>query len=120
MAANDEIMRALGRLEEGVARLRADFTDEKEHSAESRGRMHQKLEKIEEDVGIVGKVAAQARDKADATESVLTGDVKPVTDEIKRMKLMGIGALAVVGLAAGWLGASAAQIIEALRAWLRQ
>src|SRR5690348_7526181 len=103
-------MRALGRLEEGQERMRSDFNEEKEHSAESRLRMHTKLEKIEEDVSIVGQVAAQARDKANDVEKVVTEDVKPVTDEIRKAKLKGIGALWAIGIMATVFGFSLATV----------
>lgn len=123
MAATDEIMRALGRLEEGVSRLRLDFTEEKEHSAESRGRVHTKLEKIEEDVAIVGKVAAQARDMSEANSKTITVDVLPVTEDVKRMRQIGLGIIGVIGLAGTALGISLAtvgdQIVATLRHWLR-
>jgi len=113
-----EIMRAVGRLEATIDGLKEDIVDGKE----SRGRIHSKLEKIEEDVAIVGKTAAQARDKADAIGEVVIKDVKPVTDEIKRMKLMGLGALALLGFAFTLLGISLATVgsgvLSAIRGWL--
>lgn len=119
MADNDEIMRILGRLEEGQERMRADFDAEKLTTRESRLRTYGKLEKIEEDVAIVGTVAAQARDKADAVEKVVVDDVKPITDDVKRMRLMGMGAIAVIGFAAAFIGVSAERIFDAIRAWLK-
>lgn len=123
MSATDEIMRALGRLEEGVSRLRADFTDEKEHSADSRLRMHTKLEKIEEDVSIVGQVAAQARDKADSVDRIVTEDVKPATDDFKRMRTIGIVGISLLGFAFTALGVTLATVgegvVASIRAWLR-
>jgi preprotein translocase subunit Sss1 len=116
-------MRVLGRLEEGQERLRADFTDEKEHSAESRGRMHTKLEKIEEDVGIVGQVAAQARDKAEKVDKVVTEDVKPATDEYKRLRRAGLGLIGIVGFLGTALGITVANFgdaaVQAIRHWLK-
>lgn len=123
MTDTGEIMRALGRLEEGVERLRSDLIDEKEHSADSRGRMHAKLEKIEEDVHIVGQVAAMARDKAEAVEKVVTDDVKPATDDFKRMRTIGIVGLTLLGFAFTALGVTLATVgegvIQGIRNWLR-
>lgn len=98
-----EIMRAVGRLEATIEGLKEDIVDGKE----SRGRIHSKLEKIEEDVVIVGATAAQARDKANVVGDLVAQDVKPVTDEIK---LMGLGALALLGFAFTLLGISLATV----------
>lgn len=118
-----EIMRALGRLEEGMERQRADFDSEKEASRDSRGRMHTKLEKIEEDVSIVGKVAAQARDKADKIEIVVATDVKPATDDFKRMRTIGFVGLTLLGFAFTALGITLATVgegvVNTIRTWLR-
>jgi len=118
-----EIMRALGRLEQGMERQRADFDSEKEASRDSRGRMHSKLEKIEEDVSIVGKVAAQARDKAEAVELVVTTDVKPATDDFKRMRTIGFVGLTLLGFAFTALGITLATVgegvVNTIRTWLR-
>lgn len=114
-----EIMRILGRLEEGQERQRADFETEQQHTRESRERTYEKLEKIDVDVSIVGKVAAQARDKADAVEKIVVDDVKPVTDEIKQMKLRGLGALWAIGLLATAFGFSVASFGEGVLAWAR-
>lgn len=121
--STDEIMRALGRLEEAVSGLRRDFTDEKEHGAESRGRVYTKLEKIEEDVSIVGQVAAQARDKANALEITVNTDVKPATDDFKRMRTIGIVGISLLGFAFTALGVTLATVgegvVNTVRAWLR-
>lgn len=116
-----EIMRILGRLEEGQERQRADFETEQEHTREARQRTYEKLEKIDVDVSIVGKVAAQARqeaadarDKAAAVEKVVVEDVKPTTDEIKRMRQRGIGALWAVGVVATLFGATISDVLQSL------
>ncbi len=44
MASNDDIMLALGKLQEGVDRLRVDFQDEKGMTHESRSVIHQRLD----------------------------------------------------------------------------
>lgn len=118
-----EIMRILGRLEEGQDRMRADFEGEKIASRDSRSRVHIKLEKIEEDVGIVGQVAAQARDKADAVEKQVTEDVRPAVDDFKRLRTIGFVGVTVLGLAFTTFGITLATvgdgIIQSIRHWLR-
>jgi hypothetical protein len=116
----NEIMRALGRLEEGQERMRLDFIEEKDHSAESRDWVRSKLEKVEGDVSIVGQVAAQARGKVDTVEKMVVDDVKPVTDDIKKAKMKGIGALWAIGVMATVFGFSAATVAGDVVVWARR
>lgn len=119
----NDIMRALGRLEEGQDRMRTDFDDEKEASRESRQRMHTKLEKIEQHVTIVGQLAAQARDKADKVSGVVADDIKPATDDFRRMRTIGFVGVSLLGFAFTALGVSLATVgegvVQTIRAWLR-
>lgn len=118
-----QILRTLGRLEEGQERMRADFDAEKEATRESRGRMHTKLEKIEEDLGIVGQVAAQAREESAATKKLVDEEIKPVTDDVKRMRMIGLGIVGLVGFAFTALGITLATVsegvVQVVRTWLR-
>lgn len=117
-----EILRALGRIEgqmDGIKNEIITIKGEQGDGRESRLRIHEKLEKLVEDVHIVGQVAAQARDKADAVGKVLTEEVKPVTDDIKRLRLMGAGFSVAVGLAAGSLGVGIATWGGNFLDWLR-
>lgn len=119
----DNIMRALGRLEAGLERMRVDFDDEKEHTRESRERTYKKLETIEGSVAIVGEVAAQARNKGDAIEKLVLSDVKPATDDFKRMRTAGIVGISLLGFAFTALGITLATVgegvVATVRAWLR-
>lgn len=118
-----DIMRALGRLEEGQDRMRADFDAEQKHTRESRERTYRKLEKIEQDVTIVGEVAAQARNKVDHLEQTVLTDVKPATDDFKRMRTVGFVGLSLLGFAFTALGITLATVgegvVQTIRAWLR-
>lgn len=118
-----QILRTLGRLEEGQERMRADFDAEKEATRESRGRMHTKLEKIEEDLAIVGQVAAQAREESAATKKLVDEEIKPVTDDVKRMRMIGLGIVGLVGFAFTALGITLATVsegvVQVVRTWLR-
>ncbi len=113
-AEQNEIMRSLGRLEEGVRQLRADF----DSATASRSKIHDKIDHLESTIVIAGHAAAQTRDRIDAVEKALHDDIKPTTDEFKRMKLAGLGVIGFVGVAAATFGASLSPMISAIREWL--
>lgn len=94
MRALQDTMR---RIEEG-----ADRAEDK--AAESRAAVHRRMDEL---VGRVGHLeTSTATIVADITE------MKPVTDDVRRWKLMGIGALGVTGIAAMALGVSFAEAIR--------
>lgn len=131
--SNDDIMRALGRVEEGVSRIRADFQDEKENAHESRAVIHKRLDDqtnkfghLEMTVAISGGVDAQLRDQiAELRKTVEENHaaVAPALEEWKRMKTLGVGIsglIALAGLTIGGMVAWASDgLIAALRHWLR-
>lgn len=119
----NEIMRALGRLEQGMERQRADFENEKESSRESRGRMYDKLEKIEGEITKVGAIAKDAQEKATEVAGIITNDVKPATDDFRRMRTIGFVGLSLLGFAFTALGITLATVgegvVNTIRTWLR-
>lgn len=130
MASNDDIMRVLGRLEEGVSRLREDFQQEKESAHESRAVIHRRLDehgqnvsKLETTVAISGQVDAQLRDKITSLDKQITENVTPSIEEWKRIKTMGLGMsslLVIAGVSAASITAIAWDWFLALmRHWLR-
>jgi DNA-binding MurR/RpiR family transcriptional regulator len=130
MASNDDIMRVLGRLEEGVSRLREDFQQEKESAHESRAVIHRRLDehgqnvsKLETTVAISGQVDAQLRDKITSLDKQITENVTPSIEEWKRIKTMGLGMsslLVIAGVSAASIAALAWDwFAAAFRHWLR-
>ncbi|GLQ55434.1 DUF1515 family protein [Devosia nitrariae] len=113
-----EILRTLGRLEEGVRRQDENI----EEGRKSRERIHLHLEKIEEDLGIVGQVAAQAREQTAATRKIVDEEIKPVTDDVKRMRMVGLGIAGLLGFAFSALGITLATVgegvVQVVRSWL--
>lgn len=94
MRALQDTMR---RIEEG-----ADRAEDK--AAESRAAVHRRMDEL---VGRVGHLETST-----ATIVSDVAEMKPVTDDVKRWKLMGIGALGVTGIAAMALGVSFAEAIR--------
>lgn len=117
-----EIMRILGRLEEGVGRLRDDFEAEKLTTRESRGRTYDKLEAIGDEVAVVAVEASAARKEAEILKKLIESDVKPATDDFKRMRTIGFVGLTVFGVAFTALGVTVANFsdaaVAAVRSWL--
>jgi len=94
MRALQDTMR---RIEEG-----ADRAEDK--AAESRTAVHRRMDEL---VGRVGHLETST-----ATIVADVAEMKPVTDDVRRWKLMGIGALGVTGIAAMALGVSFAEAIR--------
>lgn len=88
---------AMRRIEEG-----ADRAEDK--AAESRAAVHRRMDEL---VGRVGHLETST-----ATIVADVAEMRPVTDDVKRWKLMGIGALGVTGIAAMALGVSFAEAIR--------
>lgn len=62
-------------------------------------------------------------ERVDAMEQLLREDVKPQTDDLKRMKAIGIGFLTLVGMGGLTLGGvvvwASETLVQTLRTWLR-
>ncbi len=128
-----EIMRTLGRMEEGLDRIREDFQEEKDSAHESRAVIHRRLDeqgkqiaKTEETIAIAGFVDAQIRDEVKALQKTVVDnheEVAPAIAEWRRIKLLGagVGALLVLfGISVGslivWASDTASAIV---RHWLK-
>lgn len=87
-----------------VRHLREGFKESQEKSDESRTKMHSRMDAIVDRVGKVeGELAPIKKDVA---------DTKAVTDEVRRWKLMGFGALGMVGIGGTALGVGIANSFE--------
>jgi hypothetical protein len=60
--SNDETLRVLGRVEEGIHRFLADFQEEKQLARESRSEIHKRLDHHAKDIAIAEHIIAQQRD----------------------------------------------------------
>ncbi|QYA12939.1 DUF1515 domain-containing protein [Rhizobium sp. AB2/73] len=128
-----EIVRTLGRLENGLDRIREDFQEEKENAHESRAVIHRRLDeqgkqiaKTEETIAIAGFVDAQIRDEVKILQETVTKnhkEVEPALSEWRRIKLLGTGVgalLLLFGISVGslivWASDTASAIV---RHWLK-
>lgn len=127
-----EISRSLGRLEEGMSRLRQDFTEEKQTAAVSRKgvyMMHdefaEKLSELRQEHKIAAHITAQVREEVKGVNRSLEAfksEAEPPLEEFKRLRNMGLGIVSLLALGGLSVGAVVALGIEtvksALRSWL--
>ncbi|WP_455918882.1 DUF1515 family protein [Ensifer canadensis] len=99
-----ELVAGMRGLQELIRRIEEGAQRAEDKATSSRAGVHQRMDQLVDRVGDL-----------EASVSTLGGDVaemKPVTDDVKRWKLMGIGALGVTGIAAMALGVSFAEAIR--------
>ncbi|OWK26586.1 hypothetical protein AJ87_05915 [Rhizobium yanglingense] len=91
-----------------IRNLRDAFRQSEIKSDSSRATMHQRMDMLVDRVGKVeGTVVAVQED---------ISEMRPVTDDVKRWKLMGIGALAVIGIGGMAMGVTFADAIRRISA----
>jgi protein subunit release factor B len=96
------IERAIGELRGDVRAILRQMEQEREDAKDSRARVYERVERVEQSVTIAGQIAAQARDKATAVETTVTNEVKPQTDKLKNLGVKGGGFLAGAALVGGF------------------
>jgi len=80
-----------------VKDIRDDMTDSEGKSDTSRASIHRRLDEVVQRTGsLEGKMGSVER---------TVDEVKVVTEQVERWRLMGLGALGITGLAAGSIGA---------------
>jgi ElaB/YqjD/DUF883 family membrane-anchored ribosome-binding protein len=104
--ATASVERTLGELLAEVRNLKSTLDDHQEKSDKSRAALHQRVDTL---VDRVGKTESSVNEvKKDI------GEMKPVTDDVMRWKLIGIGALGVTGLAFTAIGVTFADVLRRL------
>ncbi|WEX76169.1 DUF1515 domain-containing protein [Sinorhizobium numidicum] len=101
----------LGTLIAEVKNLREDFRRSEDRSDTSRTSMHRRMDELVERVGTLE--GAMTLVKEDLAE------MKPVTDDVRKWKLMGMGALGVIGIGGAALGVTFADAAKRLLVLLR-
>jgi hypothetical protein len=99
-----ELVAGMRGLQDSIKRLEEGAIRSEDKAAASRAGVHTRMDQLVDRVGDVeASVTSIGEDVA---------EMKPVTDDVKRWKLMGIGALGVTGIAAMALGVSFAEAIR--------
>ncbi|MGO8301039.1 DUF1515 domain-containing protein [Rhizobium ruizarguesonis] len=136
MTSNDDILRALGRvegrltgIEESVSLLREDVSDEKDDAHESRSVIHRRLDEqakqfshLETTVAIAGRVDAQIREEIKSLRDTVNKNhdaVTPALEEWKRLKTLGVGISGLIALAGLTIGGMISYAGDGAVSWFR-
>lgn len=133
MPTADQISAQLASIERTLGKLLSESEraeEDREHATkqreklheridELRDEMHTKLERTEGTIVITGQIAAQARDQAASLKTLIDDEIKPQTDDYKRMRTMGSGFMVAVALAAGTLGIKFSDAVTAFVAGVK-
>lgn len=105
------IERSLGEVTGGIKSILRELDALKVERREDVDAQSVRMDRLETDLNIVGQTAAQARDTADKAKSevlelkeTVHNDIKPQTDNLKRISLKAMGFLTAVAFLGGVLG----------------
>ncbi|MGR9477026.1 DUF1515 domain-containing protein [Rhizobium leguminosarum] len=140
MTSNDDILRALGRvegrltgIEESVSLIREDLGDEKDNARESRAVIHRRLDEQRQQIHLLDKVVeisssvdATLREEIKSIKETVEKNheaVAPTLEEWKKMKTLGYGISGLIAFAGLTVGGVVAYMsdgaVSALRHWLK-
>ena len=133
MPTADQISSQLASIERTLGKLLSESEraeEDREHATKQRDRLHERIDELRDDmhtklertegtVVITGQIAAQARDQAMSLKKLIDEDIKPQTDDYRRMRTMGSGFMVAVALAAGTLGIKFSDAVSAFLAGVK-
>lgn len=115
MADLNDVMLALGRVQEGVDRLRDDFTEEKQSASVSRKSIYERhddlsheLARLKSDVQIIGQKVERHKD-----------EIKSAIEDWQRIKTLGVGITGILAIGGLSIGATLAMGVDAFKAAMR-
>ncbi|MBB2797804.1 DUF1515 domain-containing protein [Rhizobium sophoriradicis] len=136
MTSNDDILRALGRvegrltgIEENVSLLREEVSDEKQNAHESRSVIHRRLDEQGTQINLLDKavvinagVDAQVRDELKSIKETVQKNhetIQPTLEEWKRLKTLGYGVSGLIAFAGLTIGGMVAYASDGAATWIK-
>lgn len=99
-----ELVAGMGGLQESIRRIEEGARRAEDKAATGQASVHLRMDRLADRVGEL--------EASVSTIGTEVAEMRPVTDDVRRWKLMGIGALGVTGIAAMALGVSFAEAIR--------
>lgn len=136
MTSNEDLMLALGRvegkltgIEDKVALIREDVSEEKDNAHESRAVIHRRLDEQMKQIYLLDKVVeinagvdAQVREELKVIKETVQKNhdaVQPTLEDWKRLKTLGYGISGLIAFAGLTIGGMVAYASDGAVAWLR-
>lgn len=134
MASDDHISTQLADIQRTLGTLLADSKradEDRKQAHEHRVKVHERIDELREDMNerfrhtdrsieITGQIAAQARGEVQTLKDVVVDEIKPQTDDFRKMRTMGTGFMMAIALAGAALGVTFSDMIQALFVNLRK
>lgn len=106
-----EIAAGMKALQDSIKRVEDAAQRSEDKSDSSRAMVHKRMDELNTHIGEMRtSIAAAKKD---------IGEMKPVTDDVRKWKLMGMGALGIVGIGGTALGVMLAGTLENIAHFLR-
>jgi hypothetical protein len=105
-----ELVAGMHSLQESIKRVEEQSRRSEDKATESRAGMHRRMDEMVNRVGQVETSVSSLKDDV--------SDMKPVTDDVRRWKLMGIGALGMIGIGGIALGVTFADAMKRIASLL--
>lgn len=99
-----ELVAGMHSLQESLKRVEDQSRRSEDRAAESRAAVHRRMDEMVNRVGSVESSVSSLKDDV--------SEMKPITDDVRRWRLMGIGALSMIGIAGVALGVSFADALK--------
>ena len=115
MADLNDVMLALGRVQEGVDRLREDFTEEKASAAISRKSIYERHDDLSQELIRLKADVQGIGQKVDLHKS----EIQPSLEDWRRIKNLGLGVTGVLALGGLSVGAMLSMGMDAFKAAVR-
>lgn len=99
-------------LQASLERIEEMMQRSEDKSDESRSKMHKRVDELVDRVAAVETNVTSVQGGIQGIKKEIDKDIKPTVEEVKRWKLIGIGALGMIGIAGIALGVSFADAIK--------
>lgn len=125
----NDVLMAVGRLQEGQDRMREDFTAEKQSALVSRKALHERhddlsreLGSLKTDVAVSGTINAQVREEVKSLGRKIDQhkeDIQPSIDDWRKIKTLGLGITGILAIGGLTVGAMLTMGFEYFKTVLR-